>query len=183
MEIMLGMRQEVIESGPMVSSPFNTLEVEILKKLASAASKGATEDMEESAPEPIRQPKKTTLNSISSKSKAKPQPRPVQKKVEPLKRAKPQPKSNLPKEFEPEYEPLDKDPSTMTQEELDERNRQAAERQAGRKAAMPKDRAPFPDYAQMEAMALSQVSRATSTSGKGNLSALIVANLKNAGKM
>jgi hypothetical protein len=42
----------------------------------------------------------------------------------------------------------------------------------------------MPSYGEMESMALSQVSRATSGgAGKPNLSSLIVANLKGAGKL
>ena len=71
----------------------------------------------------------------------------------------------------------------MTAQELAARDKQALERQRDRKAALPSDRAPMPDVATQEMLALSQVSRATNTSAKGNLSGLIVANLKASGKI
>ena len=186
-ELTLGMRQEQASANTaIVSSPFNSLEVEILKKLASAASKGATESVEEEpVTAPAAPPKKKTLNTISSNSqkttpKAQPaKPKPIAKKVEPIQRtAKPQ----LPPEFEPDYEPLSKPVHEMNTEELMERDRQAAERQKSRQAAMPKDRAPMPDAATMEMLAQSQVQRALAP-GKGNLSGLIFANLKGKGKI
>lgn len=186
-ELTLGMRQEAVASvGTMISSPFNDLEVQILKKLASAASKGATESEEANQPAEtvLAQPaKKKTLNTIGSKHHPKVQAKPIAKKSEPIRRQT-KPKSNLPPEMEPDYEPLNKPIHEMTAAELVERDRQAAERQKGRMVVTPKsERAPFPDYAQQEAMALAQVSRATNPLGKGNLSALIVANLKNSGKL
>jgi hypothetical protein len=56
-------------------------------------------------------------------------------------------------------------------------------RNAARGQVIPPDRAPMPDFATQEMLALSQSSRAMSSTGKGNLSALIVANLKNSGKL
>ena len=185
MEIMLGMRQASAAPN-VVSSPFNGLEVEILKKLASAASKGATEteEAQESVPEPTVQPKKKTLNSIGSgPSKAQQVlKKPLQKKSEPLQR-KASPRRELPPEFEPDYEPLNKPIHQMTPSELAERDKQASERQRNRKAAQPADVVPMPDYAAQEMLALSQVSRAVGMPKPGSLSSMIVANLKNAGKM
>jgi hypothetical protein len=186
MEIMLGMRQESAQVTGIVSSPFNNLEVEVLKKIASAASKGATESEEaqNEAPQPVQAPKKTTLNAIGSskpKQQAKPQPKPIQKKVEPIQR-KAQPKPSLPPEMEPNYEPLSKPLHEMTAAELAKRDQEALDRQRGRKAALPVDRAPMPDFATTEMIALQQVSRATSST-KGNLSGLIMANLRSSGKI
>ena len=183
MEVMLGMRQTTQATPPMVSSPFNSLEVDILKKLASAASKGATESEEAQAemPEPVvvAPPKKKTLNTIgSAKPQPKQQPKPIAKKPEPIKRQA-KPKMDLPPEFEMDYEPLDKPIHKMTPAELAERDRQAAERQRNRKAAIPADRAPMPDYATQEMLAMSQASRATGGAGgvsamNGKLSQLII---------
>jgi len=187
METMLGMRQPAAPAGVVVS-PFNSLEVDILKQLASAATKGATESEEAQAsmPEPVRQPmaqpKKKTLNSIGSpKQQPKPVQKPISKPVAPIQRTA-KPKNSLPAEFEPDYKPLEKPAHEMTSEEIMERNREATERQKGKVAALPKDRVPMPDYATQEMLAFSQVSRATAT-GKGNLSGLIMANLKSAGKV
>jgi hypothetical protein len=52
MEIMLGMRQEAPKEA-IVSSPFNDLEVMVLKKMASQMSKGATETAAAQVPQPV----------------------------------------------------------------------------------------------------------------------------------
>ncbi len=186
MEIMLGMRQDAtLANNAIVQSPFNDLEVQILKKLASAASKGATESEEANQAESILQtpPKKKTLNSIgSNKAPAKPQQKIVAKRVEPIKRQA-KPVQALPPEFEQDYKPLDKPIHEMSAQELVERDRQALERQRGRKAAMPPDRAPMPDFATQEMLAMSQVQRAAGgVSGisalNGKLSQLVINNTK-----
>jgi hypothetical protein len=164
MEIMLGMRQEVSETNNIVSSPFNDLEVTILKKLASAASKGATEteEAQQTSPEPVKQ-KKATFNSIGSsrpKTQAKPQPKPVAKKVEPIERSRPQPQPN------PRQE---KQPNVLTGKSLDQMNdtekaqylREVNERNESRKQVIPESRAPMPDAATMEMLAMSQANRAS----------------------
>jgi hypothetical protein len=154
MEIMLGMRQTAPILG--VDYGFNSLEVEVLKKLASTASKGATqsEDAEEIAYK--ISPKKQSLNSIGP-SKPLIKKEPVVKKSAPTKlSASPEAPveriraRKLPKEFEEEYEPLKRPVEEMTPEELKERNKEGAKRQANRKAAMPKDIMPQPTYEQQE---------------------------------
>lgn len=122
MEIMLGMRQEV-QQNTQVVSPFNDLEVTILKKLASAASKGATESVEankQSAP----LNKKTGLTPISSKLTSQPK-KEVTKLVATPKAPLVRQAQTKPKE---DYKPLAKSPYEMTPEELLEANRAAAER-------------------------------------------------------
>jgi hypothetical protein len=183
MEIMLGMRQEVSETNNIVSSPFNDLEVTILKKLASAASKGATEteEAQQTVPEPVKQ-KKTTFNSIGSskpKIQAKPQPKPVAKRVEPIERSRPQPNPRQ-----------EKQPNVLTGKSLDQMNdtekaeylREVNERNQSRKQVIPENRVPMPDAATMEMLAMSQVSRATGgNSGmsalNGKLSSLVIAGV------
>src|SRR5271165_487613 len=49
METMLGIRQEQVAQAPIISSPFNDLEVTALKMLASRISGGATDQLQ-SAP-------------------------------------------------------------------------------------------------------------------------------------
>lgn len=187
-ELTLGMRQEaVLTSDTVISSPFNDLEVQILKKLASAASRGATESEEANQPVevgPSKPPKKKTLNTISSnQTKPRVQPKPMAKKAEPIKRQA-KPKQQYAKELEMDYEPLDKPMHEMTAAELAERNRQTTERQKDRLVITPKEqRQHWPSYEEQTALAQAQVSRATNSLAKGNLSALIVANLKNAGKI
>lgn len=185
MEIMLGMRQEALENSGG-TSPFNGLEIVVLKSMAATFSKGATEsaEAEEYIPEPVKQPKKAVLNSIGP-SKPRTQPKPLQKKVEPIKRGQPKFRTELTSEeksLELDYEPLDKPVNEMSQTELDERNKQAAERQSGRKAAPATGKAPMPDYAERYALAAAQAARATSGATgiaalNGKLSQLVIANV------
>ena len=186
-ELTLGMRQEAVATeGSVISSPFNELEVTILKKLASAASKGATETEEANQPVEVatsQPPKKKTLNTIGSKSPTKPQPKPIAKKAEPIKRQG-KPKPQWAPELEMDYEPLDKPIGEMTPQELAERDQQAAERQKGRMVITPKNqRAPWPSYEQQEQIAMSQVTRAAGGSSgisalNGSLSRIVMANIK-----
>lgn len=136
MEIMLGMRQETSKQA-MVSSPFNELEVMVLKKLASTYSKGATEAVESREEAPRQPPKKTGLKTISSKPQAAkvapkaPQQSLASKPKAPIQRqavAAPAPITD------DNYKPLDKPFEKMTAEEMAKRNKEAGERQSGRKA-------------------------------------------------
>jgi hypothetical protein len=185
MEIMLGIRQEeTIQTGSFVSSPFNDLEVIVLKKLASTFSKGATESEEVSVSEEVvtavvNPPKKNTLNSIGSSKPKQNQPKPIQKKNEPIKRVA---KQTLPSKPQNESKPLDKPIHEMTRAELEERDRQIAERQK-KQVVIPQNRVPQPDYATQEMLAYQQVNKAVGNPSRGNLSALIMANLKNSGKV
>lgn len=136
MEIMLGMRQETSKQA-MISSPFNELEVMVLKKLASTYSKGATEAVESKEEAPRQPPKKTGLKTISSKPQAAkvahkaPQQSLASKPKAPIQRqavAAPAPITD------DNYRPLDKPFEKMTAEEMAKRNKEAGERQSGRKA-------------------------------------------------
>jgi hypothetical protein len=175
MEIMLGMKQEKSEHEIFVSSPFNDLEVTILKKLASAASKGATESVESevSKKEVIVQPKKTTLNSIGP-SKPKVNAKPIQKKAEPIQRVRAESKNNQVSNKESGIK--EKSVSEMNMDELAARNVRIEEQQKNKKAALPPDRLPQPTYETMEMLAANQVQRAVGNP-KGNLSAAIMAAL------
>jgi hypothetical protein len=85
MEVMLGMRQEAAEVTQVVS-PFNDLEVEVLKRLASKATNGATETEEANqvATSFKQAPKKNTINPIGNLAPRK-APAPVTKpKAKPL---------------------------------------------------------------------------------------------------
>lgn len=145
MEIMLGMRQEQPKAQTMIL-PFNSLEIDVLKRVASTFSKGATEQADSKAEvrQAPTQPKKEGLNTISSTprrnnkptiSTQKPQSQ-IQKKTEsalpitgkaPIKRNRltEEIQKNLAKEgivassrdIEIDYKPLDKDPSQMTDSE------------------------------------------------------------------
>lgn len=73
MEIMLGMRQAATAAMYLETEfPFNALEVQVLKRLASAATKGASENAESFVPEVKRTdaPRKT-LNTIGGSTAAK----------------------------------------------------------------------------------------------------------------
>jgi hypothetical protein len=85
MEIMLGMRQEkstqeTVSGFPAELFPFNSLEVKVLKDLASAATKGASREADPIDLGPQAPPARTTLNKIGSKAQ---QTRPVAPKVQP----------------------------------------------------------------------------------------------------
>lgn len=191
MEIMLGIRQETLPiNGTIVSSPFNELEVDVLKKLASAASKGATETEEANQPpepSPQQPPKRKTLNTIGKNQTrpiTQPQPKPMAKKADPIQRqAKPKPRLDLPPEMEPDYEPLDKPISQMSAEELAERDRQATERQKNRMVITPKNqRAAWPSFEEQTMLAQAQVNRAAGGNAgmsalNGSLSRLVMANI------
>jgi hypothetical protein len=186
-ELTLGMRQEpTVQNNLTVVSPFNDLEVQVLKKLASAASKGATESEEanqvvESAP--AQPPKKKTLNTIGkSSSQTKPlpkaQPKPIVKKAEPIQRAaRPQ--------AQPERPPKEltgKMLHEMTEEEKAEHVRGVNERNKAREQVIPKNRAPWPSFEEQVSIAQSQVSRAAGgNSGmsalNGSLSRLVMAGI------
>lgn len=151
MEVMLGMRQEKQELA--VASQFNSLEVDILKKLASKASGGATElpEAEKATwdnPPPM---KKKTLTPISKPKQEAPKPaqKLLAKPQTPVARKAPQQAVAAKEE---EYKPLDKDPTKMTTDELLQRNREAAERQAKQGRAKSSDSKPQPSYEQQEMM-------------------------------
>lgn len=155
MEVMLGMRQEATKSE-FVSSPFNDLEVNVLKKMAAVFSKGATESPEAdqiaaAAPQPV----KKTLTPIRTGAST-PAPKPVTKlqsrPAAPLQRQVVKVDNETVVIPQEEDVPLDKHPSEMTEAELVERNRRAGERQSQRKAVPPAhERTPMPSYEQQEA--------------------------------
>jgi hypothetical protein len=84
METMLGMRHEEAAKQTIVSSPFNDMEVTVLKLLASKMSKGATEETSQPAPAPAA-PKKDGISAISGAVRPK-APAPLRKEVKPIQR-------------------------------------------------------------------------------------------------
>ncbi len=92
MELMLGMRQTVgttpANSFPVEAFPFNQLEVEVLKSLAAAATKGASRESDAFVPETQPQARKT-LNPLGSRQPVKQAPKPIAK-------AQPQPQQRKP---------------------------------------------------------------------------------------
>lgn len=150
MEIMLGMRQEVAKVEPLAAAdfPFNDLEVQILKALASTASKGATAAPEVqvfSGAQAAVAPRKTGLNPISvkptQKPVAKPAPKPLaQKPAAPVTRKQERTEAQIEqilaeegitreeyeRQYNPNYKPLTKPLSNMSEAEIKEWRRQDA---------------------------------------------------------
>ena len=147
MEIMLGMRQEQSAPVAMVSSPFNDLEVDILKKIASKATGGATESAEANhIASVVKEPPRRTLTPIGGTTALKrptaPTPqraaqKPLQSKPSaPIKRTKMDltidqiaAEEGIPRELlEENYKPIGKPLHELTAQELAERERQTAAR-------------------------------------------------------
>ena len=150
METMLGIRQEQAVQERIVSSPFNDMEVEVLKMLASRMSKGQTEAAAQPGPQaPPPTPKKDGITSISGNLRPettpiKATPKPVQKAA-PKQAAKQAPKSAI-KESE---SALQKPINEMTQEELAAYNAKAEERSKQKYAQMPNNLTPHPSTDQL----------------------------------
>ena len=100
MEVMLGMRKETTQVEHLeIDFPFNALEVDVLKKLAHTATKGATERSDRFVPEVTRvteeldnvgqPPKRNTLSPIRGGSKTSAPKKKLQNKpTAPVKRSK-----------------------------------------------------------------------------------------------
>ena len=167
METMLGIRQEQPTlQQTVVSSPFNDMEVSALKMLASKITKGATEEVQYDrntpVPVPVPQPKKDGITAISgtirpqqmAPIKAQEYSRPVPKKAGPAlkkqetKRSEPLIKSAI---SNPEGDSLLSKPiEEMSQQELAEYEKQALDRRAKNKAAMPANLVPHPSPQELE---------------------------------
>ena len=191
MEIMLGMRQEQAPTVAMVSSPFNDLEVDILKKLASKATNGATETAEANqVAAAVRDvPKRQTLNSIGGSTglkhtnakPAKPQARPQQalptKPQAPIKRTARQAvieqiaaeEGVSVEDLELSYKGIGKSLHELTAEELNQRQKESAARLAKRKTVKSPDAIPPVSLEQEQMLA---VSRATQMHGVSGMSGL-----------
>lgn len=151
METMLGIRQELPAQEAVVSSPFNDLEVTVLKMLASKMSKGATEESNQptfpSLPPPS--PKKDGITSISGNLRPNTtKPLSASPKV-PIKpqAAKQQVTKTAIKKDEPKLEkPIDQ----MTPEELAAHDAAALERSNRNYAAKPANMVPHPTQQELE---------------------------------
>lgn len=157
MEVMLGIRQEQVLQTPVISSPFNDLEVTALKMIASKVTGGKTEE----APTPVVQapiqPKKDGITAISGNlranstptpiNKPKATPTPTPKKAESKPVQKLQAKSAINKDEESALvKPIDQ----MTPEELATYNKAAEERSARKRAVTPANLIPHPNPQQLE---------------------------------
>jgi hypothetical protein len=183
MEIMLGMRQEPTKaeanSFPMELFPFNSLEVDTLKALAAAATKGASRDAEPLDLTPAAPPAKTTLKPIGSRQGSKPAPKasskPLQNKpAAPVRRNKADIDRILAEEgltmadidqvMDSSGEFLDPERrSKMTEDDIRKRNKEASNRN---KRAESKDVRPMPTPEQLEQM-YTQRSAVAESSVKG----------------
>jgi hypothetical protein len=157
METMLGIRQEQAAQETVVSSPFNDLEVTVLKMLASKMSKGETEKEQTkvTGPElPPPTPKKDGISSISGNLrpttttplKANPT-KPVQKA-----QSKPNPtKTTAKSAIVASDETLLKKPiAEMSPQELLAYEADAAVRRSQNKSALPTNLVPHPSPQQLE---------------------------------
>jgi hypothetical protein len=196
MEIMLGMRQEQVATANMVSSPFNDLEVDILKKIASKATNGATEteDANEVAAAVREVPKRRTLNPIGGSTGLKKTPAPAPQRVQP----KPHPQRALPTkpaapitrtkndqivdqilaeeglsraDLELEYVGIGKRLDQLTAEELAQRQKATAARMAKRKTVRSESAIPMATPEQQELLALQ---RATQFKGVNKMDGLSI---------
>lgn len=130
MEEMLGMRQKEEAQQTIVSSPFNDMEVTVLKLLASKMSKGATETPEpQSQPVVQAPPKKDGLTVISgpvrpkvSTPLRKEAKAPTHRQAQP--KTVPQPKPQVKEEATALNKPIDQ----MTPQELAEYDKNSSEK-------------------------------------------------------
>jgi hypothetical protein len=156
METMLGIRQEQQAMETVVSSPFNDLEVTVLKMLASKMSKGETEkeathnNPGPQAPPPT--PKKDGINSISGNLRPTTTPlkanptKPIQKT-----QSKPAPKTQAKSAIVGSDETLLKKPiAEMSPQELLAYEADAAIRRSQNKSALPTNLVPHPSPQQLE---------------------------------
>jgi DNA polymerase III gamma/tau subunit len=161
METMVGIRQEQAIQQPIVSSPFNDMEVTVLKLLASKMSKGATEQTVNTVVQAPVQPKKDGITSISGNLRAettpsqvqiKQQPKPVQAKPQAKVQPKQQPSTQVKSALKSDETLLTKPIGEMTPQELADYDKKANERNTQQFAKMPNNLIPHPSPQQLEAM-------------------------------
>jgi hypothetical protein len=198
MEIMLGMRQvkqaPVFQEGA-VSSPFNDLEVKLIKEFCSKMSNGKSA-------EPGANQIAQRLNAIGGHKppqqmapvrQQQPQRRPAaparqvlpSSPARPVTRNKPSGNKNTDyllregmSEKDLNYKPLKKNPSQMTTDELLKRNEEAKIRQEKARTARPANATPLPSYEQEEAFHAAR-SQGSATGTVGFIMNLINTQQKN----
>ena len=166
METMLGMCQEEPTKQMIVSSPFNDMEVTVLKLLASKMSKGATETVEQPQQAPAA-PKKDGISAISGAVRPK-APAPLKREVKPIQReAKPQTRAPAPQAAQPKPASQEvsslvgKNIETMRDEELIALDKISSERYTSKKyATMPTNMTPMVSGAALEALYTVQAANA-----------------------
>lgn len=173
MEIMLGMRAEPSAQPagfPMESFPFNSLEVEVLKMLASTATKGATVDAEPFAG-PSPGPARTSINPIGKGAgqtrPATPKPAPkrplASKPASPVQRTKKEiaiqrileEEGVTQEEVDAVFNRAPTDLTKLTPDEIIERNSQIKNRRATNPGALP-----MPTPEQIEAVITQRANQA-----------------------
>jgi hypothetical protein len=201
MEIMLGMRQAAPTQNVQVASPFNDLEVDILKKLASKATNGATETPEANqVAAAVREaPRRQTLNPLGGSTGLK-KAQVTQKQTQPTRTP---PKSAIPltqkpttpvkrskneaiidqilaedptisrADLELEYVGIGKQLHELTAEELAARQKQAAQRLAKHKTVKSSSALPMASPEQQEMLAMSRASQIGSAPGMAALLAKV----------
>ena len=157
MEVMLGIRQEQAAQETIVSSPFNDMEVQALKMLASKITKGETERVSQQPSGPQASPptpKKDGITSISGSLRPQATTTPLRREAKPAQKpqvkqaARPSKSALAP----PEPPPLQKPIEQMTNEELAAHNKAAEERSARNKAVTPNNLVPHPTEQQLHMM-------------------------------
>lgn len=181
MEIMLGMRAEKQELLSDISFPFNGLEVEALRALASAATKGASQSAEAETYVPAP-PRKDGLNRIgvSSKTHQKPSLNGQKKQSNtlpsnpnvPIKRTKMDAtveqilaeegvtREELDATFDPNYKPINKPLHELTPDQIIQRNKEV-ERRLGTQVKS-SSALPMPTAEQEEMMHTARANQAAS---------------------
>lgn len=181
LETLLGIRQEQGSKQTIVSSPFNDVEVVVLKMLASRLSQGESEKTQTAAPVSIpAPPKKDGITAISGTVKHTSAP--VKEQPKQLPKAQPQQQtkkssgksaisSSDPKITKPienmtveeleafQKSKLKKPIDQMTPEELAEHDKQTLENRARNYARKPDNMIPHPNPQQLEMMYTAQVAQ------------------------
>jgi hypothetical protein len=188
MEVMLGMRGTV-PAHATIASPFNDLEVDILKKIASKATNGATESpsANQVAQTLKETPKRQTLNPIGGSTALKRSTAPARAKQPlPTKPAVPVARRRLdatidqicaeegvPRELvEENYKPLEKPLDQLSPAEQEKRKRETAARLAARTTVKSAAALPMATPEQREMLA---IQRATQVSAGPGMSAILEA--------
>ena len=194
MEVMLGMRQTTPVHA-QAPSPFNELEVQVLKMVASKASNGATESPEANkVAEAIQQvPKKKTFTPISGSTGTKrstpaPQRAPAPQQAAPKKPLQTRAQTPVTRtkndeiidqilaeegvsraDLELEYTGIGKKLHELTSEELEQRKKATAARLASRRSVKSESAIPMATPEQQELLALQ---RATAMKGSEKMDGL-----------
>lgn len=173
LEILLGLKPDPrlmpVKVVKDTTYGLSTLELDILKKFLSKASNGVTEKIKEPPPKTNTVPKITQpsapakVNTI--KAISKPAVSAPAKPAQPQRMAQPQPQQKqapVKAQKAMEDDPLDGPISSLTAEQLIQRNKRAAERQKALRVSSPRAQ-PMPPIEQQEMMLMTQMNSASPT--------------------